>query len=185
MGNVFLAVDPSDEERHALAAALSETDLVRVLPGKRTRPPTWHITVRFIGEASDVQVERLAERVEALLDIDPFRVAISGLGAFPRPSKASIVFAAVADPVGGLGEIAVMCDEAAVDVGFEPEGRPFVPHLTLSRVRPVRDVSAIVAGFDEVRIPVDVSAVTMFRTRRTKQGPVHDLLHRFELAASR
>ncbi len=185
MGNVFLAIDPSDEERHAIASALSDTDLVRVLPGKRTRPQAWHITVRFVGEASDIQVERLAERVEALLDIDRFRVWVSGLGAFPRPSKASVVYAAIDDPVGALGDIAMVCDEAAVDVGFEPESRPFVPHLTLSRVRPVRDVSAIVVGFDEVRIPVDVGCVTMFRTRSTKDGPVHEPLHRFALSTSR
>jgi RNA 2',3'-cyclic 3'-phosphodiesterase len=179
--NVFLGVGLSDEERHALAAALTGADLARLIPGKRTRPSNWHITVRFVGPATDSQIDRLAERIEALLDSEPGKVWLSGLGAFPRFSKASVLHVAVDDPNGVLDELAAAGEEAATDVGFEPESRPYVPHLTLSRIRPVRDLSSIADVFDGPRIPISVDAVILFQTRSTTDGPDYVPLHRFPL----
>ena len=181
MGNIFLAVALADEERHALAAALTQADLARLIPGKRTKPSNWHITVRFVGPATDTQLDMLAERTEALLDSEPGRVWLSGLGAFPHFSKASVLYAAVDDPNGVLGELAATGEMAATDVGFEPEGRPYVPHMTLSRVRPVRDLSSIEDAFDEARIPISVETVTLFQTRSTTDGPEYVPVHRFPL----
>jgi 2'-5' RNA ligase len=181
-GNVFLGVSLSDAERHGLAAALTDTDLSRIIPGKRTRPGNWHITVRFIGPASELQIDRLAERVESLLECEGGRVWVTGLGAFPKFSKASVLYAAVDDPTGILDELAITAEEAATDVGFEPEGRPYIPHLTLSRVRPVRDVSPISAALDDVRVPVTVGTLTMFQTVQTRDGPEYQALHDFRLS---
>lgn len=180
-GNVFLGVGLSDEERHGLAAALTEADLSRVIPGKRTRPGNWHITVRFIGPATETQTDMLAERVEALLDAESGSVWVSGLGAFPRFEKASVLYAAVDDPSGRLDDLATVAEEAATDVGFESEGRPYVPHLTLSRVRPVRDLSSISSALDDFRVRVLVDSVTMFRSETSRDGPVYRTLHRFDL----
>lgn len=177
----FLAVALAEEDQHALSAALADANLARILPGKRTRPTNWHITVRFIGEATERQMDMLAERTEALLDSEPGRVWISELGAFPRLSKASVVYAAVDDPSGVLDELAATGEEAATDVGFEPEGRPYVPHLTLSRVRPVRDVSSISSALDDTRVPIRVHTLTMFRTESTRDGPVYRPIHEFPL----
>jgi 2'-5' RNA ligase len=179
---VFLGVGLADEERHALAAALTDSDLSRHIPGKRTRPGNWHITVRFIGPASEVQIDRLAERVEAILVCDSGRVWISGLGAFPKFAKASVLYAAIDDPTGILDELAITSEEASTDVGFEPEGRPYVPHLTLSRVRPVRDVSLIAAVLDDVRVPVKIDTLTIFQTVQTPEGPEYRSLHDFQLS---
>ncbi len=180
-GNVFFAVGLSDEERHALAASLADAGLSRIVPGKRTPASNWHITVRFVGEATELEVDRLAERTESLLDSPPGRVWVEGLGAFPRLTKASVVYAAIDDPTGVLDELAATAEEAATEVGFEPEGRPYVPHLTLSRVRPLRDVSPIASALDDIRVPVQVTALTLYQTTSTRTGPVYVPRHEFAL----
>lgn len=180
LGNIFLAVDLADETRHALAATLSDSGAAARIPGRRTRPENWHITLRFIGEATPVQIDRLAERTDALLRLSaPGRdtVTVEGLGAFPKQAKATILFASITDRSELLSTLAGICDEAATDVGFEPEGRPFVPHLTLSRIRPPRDVRSIIDHLDLVPIKVDVAAVTMFRTTPTAHGVTYVPLH--------
>jgi 2'-5' RNA ligase len=100
----------------------------------------------------------------------------------PKFSKASVLYAAVDDPAGILDELAITAEEAATDVGFEPEGRPYIPHLTLSRVRPVRDVSPISAALDDVRVLVKVETLTMFQTVQTRDGPEYQALHDFRLS---
>ena len=179
-GNLFAAVALSDDERHAVAAVLRDSGLTQRIPGRRTRPSNWHITVRFVGEAADADADQFAYRIEDLLDLDPFRISIDGIGGFPRPSKATVVFASVSDPSASLADIARLCDIAATDVGFEPEGRPFVPHLTLSRTRPPADLTRLPDDF-EAPIRVSVKAVTLFRTRSTREGPVYEPVHEIQL----
>jgi 2'-5' RNA ligase len=179
-GNLFAAVRLSDDERHALAAVLRDSGVAARMPGKRTRPANWHVTLRFVGDASEPVADQFARRIEDLVDLDPFRVAVSGIDGFPHTAKATVVYGAVDDPTGGFAELARLCDIAAIDVGFEPEGRPFVPHLTLSRTRPAVDVSRLPDMFD-TPVRISVRAVTVLRTHSTRDGPVYEAVYEIPL----
>jgi len=168
--HAFLAVDLTDDERHAIAAALTEANPGKRLPGRKTPPENWHITLRFLGECTDLQAERIMYKLEEAIDVEPASVWCSGLDAFPRPSKAGVLFAAIDDPEEALDRLAMWCDDAAVGVGFEPDERSYVPHLTLSRARPAVDVSHTFASWDDFRVRVAVRDVTLFRTRRTRDN---------------
>ncbi len=113
----------------------------------------------------------LSESISA----SPSRVWCDGLNAFPRPSRAGVVFVGVDDPTGILDHLAAVCEEAAIDAGFEPEDRPYVPHLTLSRLRPALDVRALFAAFGEFRVPITVQAITLLRTNGARYDTVDTL----------
>lgn len=181
MASHFLAVDLSDDQRHELATLLRDAGASDAIPGRRVPAENWHITVRFLGETSDVQSETLMANLDGALGVGPGRAWLDGIGAFPKPSKASVVYCPVDDAEGVLGLLAGLCDEAAIDVGFEPEDRPFVPHLTLARVRPPIDLRNAIAGIASIRVRVDVTAVTLMRTRSIRGGVTYDRLDRFDL----
>jgi 2'-5' RNA ligase len=169
-GYAFLAVDLSSEERHALSNALSDANSGRPIPGRRPPAENWHITLRFLGESSDPQTDLVMHMLSDTVSASSSRVWCDGLGAFPRPSRAGVIFVAVEDPTGILDHLAAVCEEAAIDAGFEPEDRPYVPHLTLSRLRPALDARALFAAFGEFRVPIKVQAITLLRT----SGPRYD-----------
>lgn len=169
-GHAFLAVDLSGDERHSLSRALSDANSDRPIPGRRPPTENWHITLRFLGECSDSQTDLVMHRLSDTVSASQSRVWCEGLGAFPRPSKAGVVFVKVDDPSGILDHLAAVCEEAAIDAGFAPEDRPYVPHLTLSRLRPALDVRALFAAFGEFRVPIKVRAITLLRTI----GPRYD-----------
>ena len=148
-----------------LSATLTEASPGPPLPGRRTPPEKWHITLRFLGECTEPEAERVMHSLSQISGLDPGRVWCDGLDAFPRMSNANVVYLRVDDPTGLLGYLAAVCDEAAVSAGFEPEGRPYVPHVTLSRLRPARDVRSLIGGFNEFRTPVAVQAITFMRSR--------------------
>lgn len=163
--HAFLAVAMSDEERHALSATLTEASPGPPLLGRRTPPEKWHITLRFLGECTEPEAEVVMHTLSQTSGLESGRVWCDGLDAFPRMSKANVVYLKVDDPTGILGYLAAVCDEAAMSAGFESEGRPYVPHVTLSRLRPARDVRSLIGGFDEFRTPIAVRAITLMRNR--------------------
>lgn len=173
--HAFLAVDLGSDERHTLSAALSEASPGPAVPGRRTPPEMWHITLRFLGECTDTQADRVMHSLSENAGLESGRVWCDGLDAFPRASKASVVYVRIDDPTGILGFLAAVCDEAATDAGFEPEGRPYVPHVTLSRLRPALDVRSTLRGFSEFRAPIAVRAITLMRSRGSRYETIDTL----------
>ncbi len=164
VGRLFVGVDLSDELRHRLAHHLAESLAGKPLPGRPAPPDNWHITLRFLGSttpaAFDVLIHRLAEG-----DLGgPFTMSLGGLGAFPRPARATVLWVAVEQGAEGLGRLAAAAEEAAIAAGFEAEERPFHPHLTISRIRPHQDVRPLVARVPDLGGRQSVDEVVVFRS---------------------
>lgn len=179
--HAFLAVDLTTAERHALSGALTGATPGKRLPGKHTLPENWHITIRFLGECTDQQAERIMYQLSETIESEQGRVWCNGLGAFPKRSKASVVYVGIDDPDGMLEQLAMLSEDAAQSVGFEPEGRPYVAHLTLSRIRPPVDVRHAFESWDDFRVPIGVRRITLFRTRRSRTGIHYDSIDTLDL----
>ncbi len=158
---LFLAVGLDDDTRHALAAHL-DAHLDELLPGSKVPPENWHVTLRFLGKVDDVQHDRLVTYLDERIDVAPFRLRFGGLGAFPRPRKATVAWIAVDAPE--LEPLAALAEEAAIAVGCMPEERPFHPHLTLSRIRPPADVSNVVDDLPPFPRSMSVRSVGCFES---------------------
>jgi 2'-5' RNA ligase len=167
---MFLAVALDDEIRHELAAHLDEALQERRLPGKVTPFANWHLTLRFLGNTTTVQAEQILAHLDDHLAVEPFRLRFTGLGGFPRESRASVLWLGCDGDLESLRVIADECEIAAERAGFEPEGRPFHPHLTLSRIRPPVDIRDLVDLVEPLRVATTVSAVTMYRSI-LRRGP--------------
>ncbi len=173
-GNAFLAVDLSSDERHALAAALDDASPGPRIPGKRARPENWHVTVRFLGPVDEVAADRVLHEVSETIDARSGRVVCTGLGAFPRPARATVLYVGIDDPTAILSSIAAQCEAACRDVGLEPQERPFIGHITLSRIRPPTDVTRLIGSFGEFAVPVRVTSVSLMRTTTDERGMVYE-----------
>ncbi len=163
---LFLAVALDDSARHAIATHL-ETSLQgqgAAVPGRKVPPENWHITLRFLGRSSAVQRDLVMAHLDQHLMVERFRIRFTELGGFPRESKASVLWMGVAGAVESLAALADSCETAAQGAHFEPAGRPFHPHLTLSRIRPPTDIRPLVDLVPPVRVSLDVTAVTLYRS---------------------
>lgn len=160
---LFLAVALTTEARHAIAARLEEVLGGDRLPGRPVAVENWHITLRFLGRSTEVQRDAVLRYLDEHLQTTSFRLRFAGLGAFPRPSRASILWVGVAAGADVLTALAAECEAAATHAGFEPEGRPFHPHLTIARMRPPESVRPLTDG-EPLAVPMDVAEVTLYRS---------------------
>ncbi|MDP3602802.1 MAG: RNA 2',3'-cyclic phosphodiesterase [Bosea sp. (in: a-proteobacteria)] len=95
-------------------------------------PADYHITLRFLGDVD----RRTANDVDAFLgDIQshPFEVTLDALGTFGG-DKPRAVYARV-QPTPRLTELQADLERLMRRLGLPAEGRKFVPHVTLARLR--------------------------------------------------
>jgi 2'-5' RNA ligase len=141
----FLAVEIPD----AMSRAAGElTDRLRKGAQFTKAHPSWvkpqnmHFTVVFLGQRSPNQVERVKRLMSDIpQSIAPFAVEVGGLGVFPNPRNPKVLWVGVrkgGDAFGRLYDTAVKRLER---IRYQPEKRPYHPHLTLARFRATRGVS--------------------------------------------
>lgn len=176
----FLGIGLDDDTRHLLAAHLDK-HLAGGMPGKAVPPTNWHITVRFLGWARSDEIDRVAHEVTERLPAGSFSVRFGGLGAFPRPRRASVLWLGIAHGAEPLERLAEACEEAAVAAGFTSEDRPFHPHLTLARIRPPSNVETLAKAFPAFEVRMPVAEVTLFRSHLGRGGARYEPLERIAL----
>jgi RNA 2',3'-cyclic 3'-phosphodiesterase len=108
-------------------------------PGLR---PEDHLTLHFFEE---LPPERIPPAVEAMAEaaggVGPFDLEVRGVGAFPAAGRPRVVWAGVTEGSTTVRSLVDRLRRALSERGFAVEARPFIPHLTLARVRSPRDVT--------------------------------------------
>lgn len=181
VARLFLAAPLDGDSRHALSHLLSAA-APRGLPGRVVPPENWHVTLRFLGDVADPVRDRLVAQLDGADLGAPFAVRWGGLGAFPRPRRATVLWVQADRGADELAGLAARVEEAAVAAGFEVEDRPFRAHLTLSRIRPHQDVTPLVEGTEPMGVVTRVDRVVLYRSRLGRGGARYTEVESFPLA---
>lgn len=176
---VFVAVPLDEETRHRLAHLVAER--VPVIPGGAVDPNKWHLTLRFLGEVDEVAVDRISHSLDSADLGGRFPMAWGGLGAFPRPSRASVLWVGVARGQDRLEDLANATAAALDEAGFPPEDRPFRPHLTIARIRPPENITDVVDGEPLQAVPMEVDRLTLYQSQLGQGGARYSVVEEFGL----
>ena len=177
-GRLFFGVALTDGARHAVQGHLAHERI----PGRSTAPEGWHLTLRFLGETAPDALERLRER-RAAADLGArFDVVFGRLGAFPAPESAEVLWLGVNEGAPALAALAARVESCAREAGFPAETRPYMPHVTLSRLRPPADVRRLVERVPALREGMAVDAIVLFRRRLGGEPGRYEELQRFPLS---
>ena len=143
-----------------------------------------HLTLKFLGEVEEGKVDEIKNSLEEI-KTPPFTSSVSGFGVFPSESHVRVIWAGL-EPKERIVGLHALVDSALSGLGFGPELR-FEPHVTIGRVKFVRDRAALVRGIGELRgarIP-DTFGIDSFKLKLstlTPQGPVYEDIGTFELS---
>jgi 2'-5' RNA ligase len=98
-----------------------------------------HVTLFFLGDTPESRIEGLKQSARAVASgIASFRATLKGLGAFPDLRAPKTVFVPSFSEGEGWEHLADAFRSPLTAGGFELEGAPFRPHLTLARVKDPR-----------------------------------------------
>ena len=179
---LFVALELPEAFREELAAwrggVLSGSDGLRLLPAEQL-----HVTLAFLGSRAEGEVDRIAACVRS--SCAPFGAAVqmnSGAMKGVPPKRPRLLALDLEDPSRGCAELQAAISAGLAAGGFyEPEERPFWPHVTLARVRKGQRPPSFDSIPDPPRGPFSASTITLYRSRTRPSGAVYEPLGRVEL----
>lgn len=150
-----------------------------------------HVTLKFLGEVPEKKLPQIKLAIqEAVVGHSPFELEFSNIGVFGGREGLRIMWVGIAGDVLRLEALVRAMNAALAVVGFEPERRPFRPHLTLGRVRDevaTRRRAEIEVAVGKTKVPQvtwRTNQVSLMRSRITPQGAMYDVLATFPLRVS-
>ena len=173
----FIAIEIPDAVKSGMADAQTRQRRAGVDAGW-TRPEGIHLTLKFLGEIGDEQAQAtLRALTEGLGAAGSLQLGIEGVGTFPEARSARIVWVGLTGDVARLAALQAAVERAAVDVGFEPETRPFTPHLTLGRIKRIDDRARwlkALEGLKDFKLPgFTVTSVSLMQSELRPAGAVY------------
>ena len=136
-----------------------------------------HLTLSFIGETNDFQVTEITKMLETISkQFQPFQFELSGVSVFKNNTKPRVLFVSVEiDQV--LMRLANEIRKICKTLGFKTEETTFNPHLTLGRIKFIKnktDFYALVNKFCDSKLQsVIVSEVVFYQSILSSDGPVY------------
>jgi 2'-5' RNA ligase len=180
-----VAIVPPSDVRAALAAEIER--LRAVAHGVAwVAADNLHVTLKFLGHLEPALLERAGNALAGVASQHAaFELVVRGLGAFPAPGRARVIWAGLSAGAPALETLAARVEEALADGGFAREARPFSAHLTLARVRePRRDerlAAALEAGTAREFGRFRVEHLVLMRSDLSPQGARYTPLGRWAL----
>ncbi len=165
----FIAIDFTDDVRNELTQFQKELKLQPELHSlKWTKPENLHITMRFLGNITPTQYNAITTALaHSLNEIEPCTVSLADLIIFPT-SENPVALALKPQPIAILVKLNQLIEQAIIKCGIKPEPRPFLPHLTLAKIKPQRQLELPQIELPKLQLPV--KGVTLFRSDTSMEG---------------
>ncbi|WP_243544881.1 RNA 2',3'-cyclic phosphodiesterase [Pseudodesulfovibrio tunisiensis] len=148
-----------------------------------TRPETWHLTLKFIGEIPKPDVPGVQQ---ALSDVQfgKFLFQAGGCGCFPDRKRPRVLWKGVRKGALECRELAGQVEDALAPLGIERDSRDFSPHLTLGRVKRLREddwEGSVFTCANSAWPAFQVTEFVLWKSDLTPQGAVHTPLQTYPL----
>ena len=143
------------------------------------RKEALHITLQFFGEIEDKDVAVIKSAMDSI-KTGGFEVTVQGISYF-KPERIRVVYAGITQ---GADKITGIHNRLAESMKIHDEER-FLPHVTIARVRGMKDRRAFVelaTEYEEHNFGTfAVDSLVLKKSTLTSGGPVYELLHESKL----
>jgi 2'-5' RNA ligase len=185
---LFVACEVPDDVKETIGEVIENLRSRSGTAVRWIRPEGVHVTLKFLGEVPTKKLPAVKLAIqEAVVGHSPFELEFSNIGTFGGREGLRIMWVGIAGDVLRLEALVRAVNAALAVVGFEPERRPFRPHLTLGRVRDeisTRNRAEIEVAVGKVTVPQvswRTAQVSLMRSRITNQGASYEVLATFPL----
>jgi 2'-5' RNA ligase len=144
-----------------------------------------HITLAFLGDMEEGLISGMVAAVEKILELHrEFEITLSAMGVFKDLRDPRVIWiGCTAGPE--FQQIKSDLDQVLTGFGYEPDNRVFSPHLTLGRIKGMRNtnhLAKLITLYKDVVFQQQViSQIVLYESRLTPAGPEYIPLKKFIL----
>lgn len=150
------------------------------------KPDNIHLTMKFLGNIETDKahaIEKILKNIVSQISIG--KLSVKGVGAFPTINNPRVIWVGVEDDKNLLN-IYTQLEEGLASLGFKKEDRPFKPHLTLGRVKFLKDKKGLkerLEKFADIKFAsFIVDSLILFKSELTPEGSLYTKLKEVKLA---
>jgi len=174
MIRTFVAIKIIPEQKLLELLAKLRTSLQYELI-KWVEPNNLHLTLRFFGDTTPEQIERIGQAVEELATkFRSFQFDFKGIDYFKSKGQPRVLFLKTKGNQA-LKLLVESLEEKVIRLGFEREFKEFKPHLTLARIKYIEQkdkFDAVVGQMATDRIQsVCVSEIVFYQSILSSAAP--------------
>ncbi len=188
MARLFLAISLPAQVKEKLAEL--QNKLAASGAGVRwVRPEGIHLTLKFLGNVPESRIPEIVSVVQEVVRKNApavIRLGVKGVGTFPPRGTPRVVWAGLTGDLVALARLQQALEAALARLGFAPEKRPFVPHLTLGRVKSAKNKKALLQSVDRYReeefVPAQTIAIkelVLYQSTLHPEGAIYTPLKHF------
>jgi 2'-5' RNA ligase len=180
----FIALDIPKEIRDCLVSVSNQLkEKIGKVPIRWVAPENIHLTLKFLGDVSlnNIEVLKASIKTEAI-GIKPMVFSAGGVGAYPKVRNPRVIWVGVEAPEDMI-ILQKGIDAQTTMIGYQPDRRPFSPHLTLGRVsrhakgQDIRKVGDVLSESNIGFLGVGrVNAIHLYRSDLKPDGAVYTKL---------
>ncbi len=185
----FIAAQIDDRLREALSGVIGELEKSDPYV-KWIKPENLHVTLKFLGEVGTDKIDAIKSEMQKTAAMEKsFSLLVSGIGVIPNPRYPRVVYSNLVDNEQKLKNLSKRLDEAMARLGFKPEERDFLPHLTIGRVKSFKAKSLLIMKIREFHKReigrLDVDGVHLIKSELKTTGAIYTEMARAALGTER
>ena len=143
-------------------------------------PEKLHATIKFLGNADEGLVGRIASVLEEIcVRQDGIDVRYANLGCFPERGQPRVIWIGIEDRADALKRLNDSIEDVMATIGFSREERKFTPHLTIGRVKGRKNLHRLLTRMETITFesePVVIGELALMKSELGPGGSVYTTL---------
>jgi 2'-5' RNA ligase len=149
-------------------------------------PEKIHLTLKFFGNIEESRIDSIFKLIEEpVRSTPPFSLKVRGVGAFPSMKSPRVIWLGLVNGSESLTSLQKQIETQLEKIGFQPEDRPFHPHLTLGRMKSSRGKDELGGRMEKHREEefgdFQVERLILFKSDLKPSGPIYTALREMKL----
>lgn len=149
------------------------------------KPGNVHATLKFLGEVPEDKIEKVFEGAKKALEgIKNFELSLKDLGCFPNLKRPRVIWIGVEKGKEELSRMAKKIEQEMEKIGFPRENREFSPHLTIGRVKSLKNIERLTELIKNTTFNTqefEIKEVVVMRSQLNPAGAIYTPLLKVNL----
>jgi len=181
---VFIAIDFAEDVKNKILELINHTEqnLGKI---KWVKKDNIHITLKFLGYVHQDKIKDISCKLKKIAsNIRPFKISLSDIGIFPNNRYPKIIWIGISDIDEKLEILSSKLNIELQTLDFKKEERKFHPHITIGRVKNIKDKIAFADYLRDVEFhskTININEIFLYKSTLTAKGPIYSVISKHNL----